>query len=80
MKLIVKCWKTKQNKIVKGMFYETERGRFLLTFDKWAIIAVLGAYAEYNALKEGDEIIAGVTLYEVLSLDEVLAFDKGGED
>lgn len=64
MKLIVKCWTTKNNKLVKGLFYETNKGRFLLTFDKWAIIALVGSYKAYNALKEGDEVIANVNLDE----------------
>lgn len=64
MKLIIKCWTTKNNKLVKGLFYETEKGRFLLTFDKWAIIALVGSYKAYNALKEGDEIEAVVYLDE----------------
>lgn len=62
MKLVVKCWKTKRDKTVKALFYETEKGRFLLTFDKWAIVALLGSYAEYKALKEGDEIEASAIL------------------
>ena len=56
MKLVVKCWKTKQNRLVKALFYETEKGRFLLTFDKWAIIATLCSYDAYKKLAEGDEL------------------------
>lgn len=69
MILVVKCWKTKNNKLVKGLFYETEKGRFLLTFDKWALIALLGSYEAYRELKEGDEIIAGVYLAEENEVD-----------
>ena len=70
MKRIVKCWKTKQDKTVKGLFYETDKGRFLLTFDKWAIIALFGSYKAYKELKEGDEVCAEVFVDEPLPIIE----------
>lgn len=57
MKLIIKCWETKAKKVCKALFYETDKGCFLLSFDKFAIIALIGVDA-YRKLEVGDIIIA----------------------
>ena len=66
MILVAKCWKTKNDKLVKALFYENEKGRFLLTFDKWALISFLGSYKKYKSLAEGDEIFGDVYIAEPL--------------
>lgn len=63
--IIIKCWKNKNDKIVKGMFYENANGRFLITFDKFALIHLLGSYDRYKSLKEGDELTFSIDESEV---------------
>lgn len=63
LKLVVKCWTTKNGKLCKGLFYETKNGRFLLTFDKFAIIALIGSQA-YKTMSDGCELTSTVYVDE----------------
>lgn len=57
MILAVKCWKTKNGKVVKALCYEDKNGREqIATFDKWFIGTLLGSMGAYYKLKEGEQI------------------------
>ena len=55
MKITVKCWKTKNNNVVKALCYVDAKGRQqVASFDKWFIGYLLGGMNHYYNMKIGD--------------------------
>lgn len=55
MKITVKCWKTKNDKVVKAVCYFDSDGRQqIVSFDKWYIGFLLGGMRHYYNMKIGD--------------------------